>query len=137
MKTMMEVRSMLKERRLSNSAGSIQSGFVDPTVWRGASHYSVLRDPSEDNAPDSPVVAASAEEKVSDLIRSFPYLKAFLKSHSNGQNARIRDLAISTRERNHLLCQLIAARRQQLLTSGRTEGRPLSARSSRLRPGSS
>jgi hypothetical protein len=128
---------MLKERRLSNSGSWIQSRFVDTTVLRGASHYSVLRDPSEDNARDSPVVAASVEEKVSDLIRSFPHLEAFLKSHSNDENARIRDLTISPRERNQLLYQLIAARRQQLLTSGRTEGRSLSARGSWLRRGSS
>ncbi len=127
---------MLKERRLSNPGSWIRSRLVDTRVLRGASHFSVLRDPSEDHARHSPVVAASVEEKVSDLIRSFPHLEAFLKSHSNDQNARIQDLAISTRERNQLLYQLIAARRQQLLTSGRTEGRSLTARGSRLRPGS-
>jgi hypothetical protein len=103
---------------------------------RGVYHDKVLPDLSEDHARQSPVVAASVEEKVSDLIRSFPHLAAFLKTHSNDESARIRDLAISTKERNQLLYQLIAARRQQLLTSGRTEGRSRSAHGSRLRPGS-
>jgi len=128
---------MLKERRFPNSGSWIRSRLVDATVLRGAHHYSGRPDLSEDHARQSPVVSASVQEKVSDLIRSFPHLEAFLKSHSHGRNARIRDLAISTRERNQLLCQLIAARRQQLLTSGRTEGRSSSARGSRPRAGSS
>ena len=127
---------MLKECRLSNSGSWIRSGLVDTTVLRGAYHYNILPNRSKDHARESTVVAASVEEKVSDLIRSFPHLAAFLKSHSNDESARIRDLAISTKERNQLLYQLIAARRQQLLTSGRTEGRSRSAHGSRLRPGS-
>ena len=127
---------MLKDGRVSNSASWMQIGLVDTRVLRGVYHDKVLPDLSEDHARQSPVVSASVEEKVSDLIRSFPHLEAFLKSHSNDQNARIQDLAISTRERNQLLYQLIAARRQQLLTSGRTEGRSLTAHGSRLRPGS-
>ncbi len=102
---------MLNERRLSNSDCWIRSRLVDTTILRGAYHYNSLQVLREDHARQSPVVAASVEEKVSDLIRSFPHLEAFLKSHSSHENARIRDLAISTKERNQLLYQLIATRR--------------------------
>ncbi len=119
---------MPKDGRASKSASWKESRLVDTTVMRGIYHDSVLRDASEDHASESRVVAASVEEKVSDLIRSFPHLEAFLKCRSNNRNARIRDLAISTRERNQLLYQLIAARRQQLFTSGKTERRSLTAR---------
>ena len=126
---------MPKDDRVSNSDNWTQSGLVDTCVLRGVHHYSVPHAISEVRANVSPAVAASVEEKVSELIRSYPHLAAFLKSHSRGANARIRDLAISSKERDQLLYQIIAARRQQLLASGRTEGILLSVRGSRFRIG--
>jgi hypothetical protein len=76
-----------------------------------------------------PGVAVSVEEKVSDLIQSYPHLKVLLKSHSRDGNARLRDLAISSQERDQLLLQIIAARRQQQRASGATVPARLTARS--------
>lgn len=113
-----------------------QSAVVDTCVLRRACHYSVPQTVSEDHEGESPVIAVSVEEKVSDLIRSYPHWGAFLKSHSKDANARIRDLEISTEERNHLLYEIIAARRQQLLASRSTGHTSFSAFGARLRPGS-
>lgn len=127
---------MSRNGREPESGSWMQSGLVDTTVLRDAFHYSVLQDVSSEQAGKLPVVAASVEEKVADLIRAYPHLEAYLKTHATKANARIRDLAISTRERNHLLYQIIAARRQQLMSSGTKEGPPPSARGSQARAGS-
>jgi hypothetical protein len=83
----------------------------------------------------SPGVAVSIEEKVSDLIQSYPHLQTLLKSHSMDGDARLRDLAISSQERDHLLLQIIAARRQQQLASGARGPAPQTARGPQLRLG--
>jgi len=118
---------MLEEGAVSNFSGSIQVGLVDTKVTRDPHHYSVPRAASEVSPNVSPGIAVSVEEKVSDLIRSYPHLEAFLRSHSKDANARIRDLAISGQERDQLLYQIIAARRQQLPTFGTTGRRSQSA----------
>ena len=96
----------------------VQSDYTGHGISRGAYRYSVPRAASEGRSNVSPGVAVSIEEKVADLIESYPYLKAVLKSHSKDENARLRDLAISSQERDQLLLQIIAARRQQQLASG-------------------
>jgi len=95
--------------------------------------YSVPRAMGENRTNVSPVVAVSIEEKVSDLIRAYPHLEPYLKSHSNDPNARIRDLAITGYERDQLLYQIIAARRQQVQALGQTVP-PAAPRASSFRP---
>ena len=124
---------MLEEGAVSNFSGSIQVGLVDTKVTRDTYHYSVPRAASEVGPKVSPGIAVSVEEKVSDLIQSYPHLEAFLKSHSKDPNARIRDLAISSQERDQLLYQIIAARRQQLPAFGMTGRRSQVATSSQFR----
>jgi hypothetical protein len=118
---------------LWNSGNWIPNTLVDAPALRGDYHHSVSQTASKDHAGESKVIAVSVEEKVSDVIRTYPHLKVFLKSRSKDPDARIRDLTISTRERNQLLYEIIAARRQELLTSRRAEGRSLSPPRSRLR----
>ena len=96
----------------------ISTGFADASVLRAPNRYSVPRDMGEVARKTSPVVAVSIEEKVADLIQTYPHLEAFLKSHAKDPNARIRDLAISSQERDQLLYQIMAARRQQVPASG-------------------
>ena len=124
---------MLEDGRMSDFGNWMQTEFVDTSVSRDPYRYSVPRAMSEVRTNVSPVVAVSVEEKVSNLIQSFPHLEAFLKSHSKDANARIRDLAISSQERDQLLYQIIGARRQQLPTSGKTGRSRLSARGSQFR----
>ena len=120
---------MLEEGAVSNFSGSIQVGLVDTKVTRGTYHYSIPSAASEVSSNVLPGIAVSVEEKVSDLIQSYPHLEAFLKSHSKDTNARIRDLAISSQERDQLLYQIIAARRQQPPAFGTTGRASQSARS--------
>jgi len=125
---------MFKDYRDSNQGGWLPAALVGTTVLRDAYHYSVPQAAGADAVGRSPVVAASVEEKISDLIRSYPHLAAFLRSHAKDPNARIRDLEISTKERDHLLYEIIAARRQQLFTLGNAGRISLATRDSRLRP---
>ena len=111
---------MVEEGAVSNFGGWLRVGLVDTKVTRNTYHYSVPRATSEVGPKVSPGIAVSVEEKVSDLIQSYPHLEAFLRSHSKDMNARIRDLAISSQERDQLLYQIIAARRQQLPAFGAT-----------------
>lgn len=123
---------MLEEAAVSNFGAWTQAGFAETNVARDAYRYAVPSAVSEARPSVSPGIAASVDEKVSDLIRSYPHLESFLKSHSKDANARIRDLAISSQERDQLLYQIIAARRQQLpalVTTGPSQ----SARSSQFR----
>ena len=120
---------MVEEGAVANFGGWVQVGLVDTRVTRNPYHYSVPRATSEASPSVSPGIAVSVEEKVSDLIQSYPHLEAFLKSHSKDANARIRDLAISSQERDQLLYQIIAARRQQLPAFGATGRASQSARS--------
>jgi len=85
-----------------------------------SNRYAVPRASGEASKKVSPVVAVSIEEKVADLIQTYPHLQAFLKSHAKDPNARIRDLTISSQERDQLLYQIMAARRQQVPASGNT-----------------
>jgi len=124
---------MPEEGAVSNFSGSIQVGLVDTKVTRGTYHYSIPSAASEVSSNVLPGIAVSVEEKVSDLIQSYPHLEAFLKSHSKDTNSRIRDLAISSQERDQLLYQIIAARRQQLPVFGTTGRRSQSAPSSQFR----
>jgi len=124
---------MLEEGAASNFGGWLRVGLVDTKVTRDPYHYSVPRVASEVSTNVSPGISVSVEEKVSDLIQSYPHLEAFLRSHSKDANARIRDLAISSQERDQLLYQIIAARRQQLPVFGTTGRRSQSAPSSQFR----
>jgi len=123
---------MLEEGAVSNFGGW-RVGVVDTKVTRDPYHYSVPRAANEVIPNVSPGISVSVEEKVSELIQSYPHLEAFLRSHSKDANARIRDLAISSQERDRLLYQIIAARRQQLPAFGTTVRRSQSALSSQLR----
>jgi len=106
----------------------MQSGYIDTSNSRGAYRYSVPRATGEGRSTVSPGIAVSIEEKVSDLVQSYPHLKPLLKSHSKDGNARLRDLAISSQDRDQLLFEIIAARRQQHLASGATGPAPQTAR---------
>lgn len=125
---------MSKDDKKSNSGNWNLSAFVETSILRGFDHYDVPRAVNEDNSRISPVISVSVEEKVSDVVRSYPHLKAFVKSRTKGPDSRIRDLEISTKERNQLLCQIIAARRQEMLTSTRTGQTQPFVCGSRLRP---
>jgi hypothetical protein len=93
----------------------VERGIVNLDTGGGIFRYPVPLAPPEDLPPRlSPVVGVSVEERISDLIQSYPHLAAFLRSHAKEPNARIRDLAISNQEREQLLFQIMAARRQQL-----------------------
>jgi len=118
---------------VSDSGIWMQTAFIDAGVSRNPCRYSVPRDMGEAHSNISPGIAVSVEEKVSDLIQSYPHLEPFLKSHSQDGNARIRDLAISSKERDQLLFQIIAARRQQLLTAGTARPASQAAHGPRLR----
>ncbi len=96
----------------------MQSDYMGTSTSGGAYRYSVPRAMGEGRSNVTPGVAVSIEEKVSDLIECYPHLKALLKFHSKDGNARLRDLEISSQERDQLLLQIIAARRQQQLASG-------------------
>ena len=113
---------MLNEHDVSNSSDWMESGAVDISGLRSAYSYSIPHTTGEVHAHVSPVIAASVEEKVADLVRSYPHLEAFLKSHARDTDTRIRDLAISDKERDQLLFQIIAARRQQAANSGTMSG---------------
>ena len=106
----------------------LQPDYVGTGVSRGAPRYSVPRAGSNGSSNIAPGVAVSVEEKVSDLIQSYPHLKSLLKPHSGDGNARLRDLAISSQERDQLLLQIIAARRQQQVATGATAPRPTQLR---------
>jgi len=108
---------MLEDGRRLDFGSWTPTGFADTSVSRAPHRYSVPREMGDVATRPSPVVAVSIEEKVADLIQTYPHLEAFLKSHSKDPNARIRDLEISSRERDQLLYQIIAARRQQVPTS--------------------
>jgi len=118
---------------MQDEGGWISSDYVDTSASRGASRYSVPRVMSEARSNVLPGVAVSIDEKVSDLIESYPHLKALLKSPSKTGSARLRDLEISSRERDHLLLQIIAARRQQQLASGASGPASRLARGAQLR----
>jgi len=111
----------------------MQSDYIDTSLSRGAYRYSVPRAMSEGRSNVSPGVAVSIEEKVRDLIQSYPHLKDSLKSHSKDGNARLRDLEISSQERDQLLLEIIAARRQQQLASGASGPGSQTARGAQLR----
>ena len=110
-----------------------QPDFVDTSVLRGSSRYSVPHAGGDGRSQVSPGVAVSIDEKVSDLIQSYPVLRTLLKSHLRDGNARLRDLVISSQERDQLLLRIIAARRQQQLASGAAA--PQSAHPLQLRVG--
>jgi ribosomal protein S15P/S13E len=118
---------MREDSRSLDFGSFIPTGFVDASVLRAPNRYSVPRDMGDGHTKPSPVVAVSIEEKVADLIRAYPHLEAFLKSHSKDPNARIRDLEISSQERDQLLYQIMAARRQQVPPSGNAGQTSLSA----------
>jgi hypothetical protein len=118
---------------MSDDASWMQPEHIDTSVSRSAYRYSVPHAVSDGRSNVSPGVAVSIEEKVSDLIQSYPRLKTLLKSHSKDGDARLRDLAISSQERDQLLLQIIAARRQQQLASGATGPAPQTVRGSQLR----
>jgi len=120
---------------MQNDGGWMQPEYVDTSVSRNPYRYSVPRAASDGRSNVSPGVAVSIEERVSDLIQSYPHLKTLLKSHSKDGDARLRDLAISSQERDRLLLQIIAARRQQQFASGATGPAPQTARGSQLRVG--
>jgi hypothetical protein len=105
---------MLEEGRMSDFGNWMQTELADTGVSPNPHRYSVPHAMSDGQRNVSPGVGVSVEEKVSDLIQSLPHLEALLKSHSKNANDRIRDLAISSRERDQLLYQIIAARRQQV-----------------------
>ena len=113
----------------------MQPEYIDTSASRNAYRYSVPHAVSDGRSHVSAGVAVSIEEKVSDLIQSYPHLKTLLKSHSKDGDARLRDLAISSQERDQLLLQIIAARRQQQLVSGATGPAPQTARGPQLRVG--
>jgi len=125
---------MREEGKSMDYAGFIPSGFVDGSVLGAPNRYAVPRASSEASTKASPVVAVSIEEKVADLIQAYPHLGGFLKSHSHDPNARIRDLAISSGERDQLLYQIMAARRQQVPTPGNTRRTSPLANGSQARP---
>ena len=118
---------------LWDSSSWIPNTLLDAPVFRGNYHHCVSQTVCEDQARDSTVIAASVEEKVSDLIRSYPDLKVFLKSCPKDPDARIRDLTISTSDRDQLLHEIIAARRQEPHTSARPERRSMSPPRSPMR----
>lgn len=92
----------------------MERGIVNLDAGGGLFQYAVPHAPSEDLPPrPSPVVGVSVDERLSDLIQSYPHLAAFLRSHATEPEARIRDLAISNQEKEQLLFQIMAARRQQ------------------------
>ena len=127
---------MLTDDEVSNSSVWIGSGPNDIIGFQNAYPYGIPRALGKADARVSPVIAVSVEEKVSDLIRSYPHLEAFLKPRAKGENARIRDLAISDKERDHLLVQIIGVRRQQAVASNRTKQISVSGHGSRMRSGS-
>ena len=114
--------------------GSWMQDYVDTSSSLSAHRYSVPRAMSEGRSNVSPGVAVSIDEKVSDLIQSYPHLRVLLKSQSNNASARIRDLEISSHERDRLLLQIIAARRQQQLASGASGPASQPARGAQLPP---
>lgn len=113
----------------------LQPEYMDTSASRNAYRYSVPHAASDGRSNVSAGVAVSIEEKVSDLIQSFPHLKTLLKSHSKDGDARLRDLAISSQERDQLLLRIIAARRQQQLASGAAGPAPQTARGPQLHAG--
>jgi hypothetical protein len=123
---------MQEDSRGSDFGSWIPTEFADASVSRAPNRYSVPRDMGDVSTKASPVVAVSIEEKVADLMHTYPHLEGFLKSHSNDPNARIRDLAISSQERDQLLYQIIAARRQQVPTTANTGRTSPSASGSHL-----
>jgi ribosomal protein S15P/S13E len=120
---------------MSDDASWMQPEHVDTSVSRSAYRYSVPHAVSDGRSNVSPGVAVSIEEKVSDLIESYPHLKTLLKSHSKDGDARLRDLAMSSQERDQLLLQIIAARRQQQRASGATGPGLQTARGPQVRLG--
>jgi len=106
----------------------LQPEYTDTSVSRSPHRYSVPHATSDGRSNVSPGIAVSIDEKVSDLIQSYPHLKTLLKPHSKDGNVRLRDLAISSKERDQLLLQIIATRRQQLLASGATGPAPQTVR---------
>ncbi len=117
---------------MQNDGSWMQPDYIDTSVSQSAYRYSVPRAASDGRSNVSPGVSVSIEEKVSDLIQNYPHLKTLLKSHSKDGDARLRDLAISSQERDQLLLQIIAARRQQQLASGATKPMPQTARGPQL-----
>ena len=118
---------------LRDSGSWFSNTLVDAPVFGGKYHHSVSPAASEDQVRSSAVIVASVEEKVSDLVRTYPHLRSLLKSGSNNPDARIRDLTISTGERDQLLHEILAARRQELHTSANLGGRSMSPPRSRMR----
>jgi hypothetical protein len=118
---------------MQEDGGWMQPEYVETSVSRSPYRYSVPHAVSDSRSNVSPGVAVSIEEKVSDLIRSYPHLKSLLNSHSRDGETRLRDLAISSQERDRLLLQIISARRQQQLATGATGPAPLMARGTQLR----
>ena len=128
---------MLKDGEMSDSSDWMGSGPIDISGFTDDAYpYSIPHAAGKAHAHVSPVVAVSVEEKVSDLIQSYPHLEAFLKSHAKDANARIRDLAISDKERHQLLVQIIGVRRQQVVESVKTRQISISGHGSRFRFGS-
>jgi len=76
----------------------MHSDYIGASISPSAYRYSVPPAMGNGRSNVSPGVAVSIEEKVSDLIESYPHLKALLKSHSRDGNARLRDLEISSQE---------------------------------------
>ena len=120
---------------MQNDGSWMQPEHIDTSASRNPYRYSVPHAVGDGRSNVSPGVAVSIEEKVSDLIQSYPHLKTLLKSHSKDGDARLRDLAISSQERDQLLLQIIAARRQQQRASGATRPAPQTARGPQLRAG--
>ena len=111
---------------LWNSGSWIPNALVDAPVSRCYHRHNIPQADRKDQDGESTVITASVEEKVSELLLNFPQLRAFLKSPPKDPNARVRDLTISTSERDQLLHQIIAARREALFASGRSEGGSIS-----------
>jgi hypothetical protein len=127
---------MLKDEEVSHSSDWVGSGRIAISGFRDGYPYSIPRAAGKADTYVSPVIAASVEEKVSDLIQSYPHLEASLKYHAMDTNTRIRDLAISDQEREQLLVQVIAMRRQQAAVASDTRRVTISAHGSRARFGS-
>jgi hypothetical protein len=103
----------------------MERGIVNVDAGGGLFQYAVPHARSEDLPPrPSPVVGVSVEERLTDLIQSYPHLAAFLRSHAKEPDARIRDLAISNQEREQLLFEIMAARRQQQRIQSGTQAPP-------------
>ncbi len=87
--------------------------YVDSSVLRSFHRYGVPREEAGLEGKNSAVIAVSLDDKISDLVGLCPQIRFFLHAQPRTRYQRLRDLPLTEREREHLLYQIIAAKRQR------------------------